>query len=65
MKDIVNREIVRDFEAWELLEAWGKCKYGDRYGCVGGNGYGWIYGYGKGYGNRYGYWDGNGKSRIK
>jgi hypothetical protein len=60
MKDIVNNEIIIDFDIWNLLKEWGD--YG--YGC-GYNGY-WN---GDGYVyeliNRYGDKRGNGKSRIE
>jgi hypothetical protein len=58
MKDIVNREIERDFVYYDLQE-W------EDYGYGYGDGYGDAYGNGNGNGYGYGYRFGNGKSRIE
>jgi hypothetical protein len=79
MKDIVNREIGRDFGDGYLSSEWGGYGCGAgyiveyEYGYVNSYGYPYTFGYGTEYGNKigngygYGYGDryGNGRSRIK
>jgi hypothetical protein len=63
MKDIINREIKRNFGNWELLSEWGRYGDGYEYGDGDGDGKGNLLGYGFGY--EYGDFNGNGESRIR